>query len=103
MNLVQSPIVSPIPTLGEVVDRLGLLRAEIADLEVIEKQLKQTLSDSGAMQVCGELYKAAVIYSAGRISTDWKSIAEHFTPSRQLVTAYTNQGASFTSVRISSR
>jgi hypothetical protein len=103
MNSVLSPVVSPVLTLGEVVDRLGHLRAELADLEVLEKQFKQTLTDSGETKVVGQLYKAAVIYSAGRITTDWKSIAEHFTPSRQLVTAYTSQGASFTSVRISSR
>ena len=29
-------------TLGEVVDRLGRLRAEIAELEILEKQFKDT-------------------------------------------------------------
>lgn len=103
MNSVLFPVVSPVVTLGEVVDRLGRLRAEIAELEVLEKQFKETLSDSGETKVIGKLYKAAVIYSPGRISTDWKTIAEHFSPSRQLITAHTSQGASFTSVRISSR
>jgi hypothetical protein len=103
MQTVLSPVVSPVITLGEVVDRLGQLRAEIADLEVIADQLKQNLSDSGETKVIGKLYKAAVIYSPGRISTDWKTIAEHFAPSRQLITAHTHQGAAFVSVRISSR
>jgi hypothetical protein len=103
MNSVLKPVVSPVVTLGEVVDRLGRLRAEIAELEILEKQFKDTLSDSGETKVIGKLYKAAVIYSPGRISTDWKTIAEHFSPSRQLITAHTSQGAAFTSVRISSR
>lgn len=100
---VISPVVSPVLTLGEVVDRLGQLRAEIAELETLEKQFKETLSDSCETKVIGKLYKAAIIYSPGRISTDWKTIAEHFSPSRQLVTAHTNQGAAFVSVRITSR
>ena len=103
MQTVLSPVVSPVLTLGEVVDRLGQLRAEIADLEIVADQLKQNLSESGETKVIGKLYKAAVIYSPGRISTDWKTIAEHFSPSRQLITAHTNQGAPFVSVRISSR
>ena len=103
MQNVLSPVVSPVTTLGAVVDRLGQLRAELADLEQVEKQLKTALIESGQDKIIGKLYKAAVIHSPGRISIDWQTIAERFEPSRQLISAHTKQGTPFAAVRISSR
>lgn len=103
MQTVLSPVVSPVTTLGAVVDRLGQLRAELADLEQVEKQLKTALIESGQDKIIGKLYKAAVIHSPGRISIDWQTIAERFEPSRQLIAAHTKQGTPFAAVRISSR
>lgn len=103
MQTVLSPVVSPVTTLGAVVDRLGQLRAELADLEQVEKQLKAALIESGQDKIIGKLYKAAVIHSPGRISIDWQTIAERFEPSRQLIAAHTKQGTPFAAVRISSR
>lgn len=100
---MNAPIVSPLPTLSEVVDRLGSLRAELAELEALEKTLKTTLTDSGCERVEGRLFKAAIVFSAGRFKTDWQTIAERFSPSRQLVAAHTTQGAPFFTVRITSR
>lgn len=98
-----SPSVSPAITVSDAVDQLGFIRAQIADLQATEKQLKAAIEGSGQLRIEGRLYKAAVIPSAGRILIDWKSIAEHFSPSRQLITAHTSQGAAFYAIRISSR
>lgn len=103
MQTVLSPVVSPVTSLGAVVDRLGQLRAEMADLEQVEKQLRAALIESGQDKIIGKLYKAAVIQSLGRFSVDWQTIAERFNPSRQLIAAHTKQGAPFAAVRISSR
>lgn len=97
------PSVSPVPSAADAVDQLGYIRAQIADLQAIEKTLKAAIEAAGTPRIEGRLYKAAVILSAGRISTDWKAVAEHFNPSRQLITAHTSQGTAFSAIRISAR
>lgn len=103
MQTVLSPVVSPVTSLGAVVDRLGQLRAELADLEQVEAQLKAALVESGQDKITGKLYKAAIVQSQGRVSIDWQTIAEKFNPSRQLIAAHTKQGKPFAAVRITSR
>ena len=51
----------------------------------------------------GQLHRAAVSYCPGRDVIDWRAIAEHFAPSRQLITAHTSTGAAFYTVRVSAR
>lgn len=102
MNTI-SPSVSPVITAGEAVDQLGYIRAQIADLQAIEKTLKAAIEAADMPRIEGRFYKAAVILSAGRISTDWQSVANHFNPSRQLITAHTSQGAAFSAIRVSAR
>jgi len=97
------PQVSPVITAAEAVDQLGFIRAQIADLQATEKTLKAAIEAAGTPRIEGRLYKAAVILSAGRISTDWQSVANHFSPSRQLITAHTSQGAAFSAIRVSAR
>lgn len=98
-----SPSVSPVITAAEAVDKLGYIRAQISDLQAIEKTLKAAIEAAGTPKIEGRLYKAAVILSAGRISTDWQSVAAHFNPSRQLITAHTSQGSAFSAIRVSAR
>lgn len=102
---MENQIISPAPaaTLPDAVDQLGFIRAQIADLQEIEKQLKAAIESSEDDKVTGRLYKAAIVRSAGRVSIDWKSIAERFNPSRQLIAAHTSHGAAFTAIRISAR
>lgn len=98
-----SPSVSPVITAAEAVDQLGFIRAQIADLQATEKTLKAAIEAAGTPRIEGRLYKAAVILSAGRVSVDWQSVAEHFSPSRQLITAHTKTGAAFSAIRVSAR
>ena len=65
-----------------------------------EAALKQTLIDTGLQVIEGDMHRASISTSA-RTLTDWAAIAEHFKPSRQLITAHTKQGATFSTVRIS--
>jgi hypothetical protein len=86
-----------------MVDELGGLKARIADLQAREKQLKATLSGCGYEAIDGEQYRASIAWTDGRISIDWRAIAEHFNPSRQLVTAHTSTGEAFATIRVTAR
>jgi len=59
---VQSIPVSPFHNLpaGEVVDQLGAVKAEIAELEAREKALRDELIRRGDHEIDGELYRASV-------------------------------------------
>ena len=85
------------------VDRLAIVKAQLAELAAEEKALKETLIALGLPAVEGTLHRAAVSLTAGRTSIDWRAVAEHFNPSRQLITAHTSQGESFYTVRLSAR
>jgi hypothetical protein len=89
--------------LAAAVDRLALIKAQMAQLIAEEKQLKESLSASGLDAIDGTAHRAAVSHCAGRVSIDWETIAAKFTPSRQLIAAHTSTGAPYTVVRVSAR
>jgi len=89
--------------LGGVADRLGQIKAQLADLKKEEAELKDTLIDSGLAVVEGSFYRVAVTESEGKVLVDWKSIAERFNPSRQLIKANTSKGEAYFTVRVSAR
>ena len=89
--------------LGGVADRLGQIKAQLADLKKEEAKLKQELIDSGLAVVEGSFYRVAVSESEGKVLVDWRKIAEKFSPSRQLVKANTSIGEAYFTVRVSAR
>jgi hypothetical protein len=89
--------------LAAAVDRLALIKAQMAQLSAEEKQLKEALTASGLDAIDGTAHRAAVSHCAGRVSIDWETIAAKFTPSRQLIAAHTSTGAPYTVVRVSAR
>jgi len=89
--------------LAAAVDRLALIKAQIANLKREEDQLKDLLIDSGPESVEGQLHRAALSYCAGRELIDWKTIAAKLVPSRQLIAAHTSTGEPFYTVRVSAR
>lgn len=75
-------------SLIQVVDELGKLRAQIADLTAKEEQLKEALRDSGESEIDGKLFRVTV--SRTNVNTvDWKEVANRLNPSNQLVQAHT--------------
>lgn len=94
---------SNLNVLGGVVDRLAAVKATIADLKAEEAQLKQLLIDSGNSAVDGTAHRASISEVQPRPSIDWRAIAEHFNPSRQLVTAHTTLDAGYFVVRVAAR
>jgi hypothetical protein len=89
--------------LAAAVDRLALIKAQLAELATEEKKLKTLLADSGLKTIEGTMHRAAVSINAGRTVTDWSAIAAKFNPSRQLIAAHTLTGEAFPVVRLSAR
>ena len=98
-----SPVTAKIIHLNlvNIVDELGTVKAEIANLKAREEFLKKALEDSGETAIDGTLFRATVATSQ-RTNIDWKTIAEKLEPSRQLITAHTSVGYT-TAVRVTAR
>lgn len=89
--------------LAAIVDRLGAVKGAIADLKDEEAALKQLLINSGEPIINGQLYRVTVSTVDSRPSIDWRSIAEKFNPSRQLVVANTSYDEPYNVVRVVAR
>lgn len=89
--------------LAATVDRLAEIKAQLAALQLEEEQLKADLIESGAAAIEGTLHRAAITYGTTRTATDWRAVAEHLKPSRQLITAHTTTGKPYDSVKVSAK
>lgn len=89
--------------LAAAVDRLALIKAQMAQLSAEEKDLKESLIAAGLPTIDGTAHRVAVSQCAGRVSIDWETIAAKFSPSRQLIAAHTSTGAPYAVVRVSAR
>ena len=89
--------------LSYVVDRLAMIKAQIAELKAEEATLKESLISSGVTSIEGALHRATVSYRDGSDRVDWQAVADHFHPSRQLITAHTNRGAAYYTVSLHAR
>ena len=81
------------PSLAALTDEIGSIRAEIKRLEAINKQLTDQLKDTGAGKHTGAIYKSTVYAVDPKTTIDWKAVAMHFEPSRQLITAHSSTSA----------
>jgi hypothetical protein len=75
-----------------LIDELGAIDAQIKALTKTSDALKASLKALGEGEYIGTSYKCLVYGSKGRDITDWKTIAEQFNPSYQLITAHTIKG-----------
>lgn len=82
-----------------VVDELGRIQAQIAELRIREKELKGEIFATGDTE--GDLFKAAII-EAERRQVDWKAIAQKLNPSHQLVRAH-SVTKTVTSIKVTAR
>jgi hypothetical protein len=78
------------PSLAALTDEIGSIRAEIKRLEAINKELTEQLKSTGAGKHQGAIYKSTVYAVPEKTTVDWKAVAMHFTPSRQLITAHSS-------------
>ncbi len=99
-TIVAFKTVSPV-WLGDIVDELGQVKAQIANLEKREAELRQAIIDSGESEAEGDLFRATV---SETITTkiDYKAVCEKLGPSTQLLTAHTSHSDRVT-VKVVSR
>jgi hypothetical protein len=88
------------PELAQAVDQLGAIDAQIKALTKQADILKAAIKSQGPERYNGSEFSALVFESEGRTVTDWKSIAEKFEPSRQLITAHTTVGEPVRSIKL---
>ena len=88
------------PELAQAVDQLGAIDSQIKALTKQADILKAAIKAQGPERYNGAEFSALVFESEGRTVTDWKSIAEHFNPSRQLITAHTVTGEASKSIKV---
>jgi hypothetical protein len=83
------------------VDTLGLLLAQIAELEFKANQIKQSLKEDGAGVYEGSMYKANVIIS-NRATVDFKQVfAEYSVPAE--IIARNTKAQEIITVKLTSR
>ncbi len=87
--------------LAAIVDQLGALKAQQADLKKRAGTLQAQLVEAGVTEADGALYRAT-ISTHDVVTVDWKAVAEKLEPSYQLITAHTSV-ADRTTVKIVAR
>lgn len=73
--------------LSTLADEYGKLKAEIADLKLRQKTIKETFESAGVHELEGDLFRCVLSDIAESFGPDWQAIAEKMNPSRQLVAA----------------
>lgn len=86
-----------------IVDRLGHLKAELAELENLEKSLKADLILTGEAAIDGDLFRATVSHCPGRELINWRALAEHLGATEALIKEFTETGMPYSVVRIGAR
>ena len=80
------------PTMQALVDQYGSIDSQIKALTESLNMLKKAIKAQGAGVYTGDIYKLNVFSTPGRETTDWRTVAEHFNPSYQLIKAHTTKG-----------
>jgi hypothetical protein len=87
------------PSLAAYIDEAGALDAEIKQLTKQLDAIKAHIKANGAGEFGGFTFNAKVIEANPVERTDWKTIAERFNPSYQLIAAHTTVSAPVVSIR----
>lgn len=88
--------------LAQIVDELAQVRAQIADLQEVEKNHRAALIAANMPAIDGTLHRVSISQTT-RTVTDWQTIAQRFEPSPQLIRAHTTTSAPSFVVRFTAR
>ena len=77
------------PSLSLMVDELGMLQSQSDALKLQIDTLKKAIKAYGEGRYLGDQFQSLVSSVKGSPNIDWETIANHFLPSRQLITAHT--------------
>ena len=106
-TLARAALMPTAPTavdaLAAKVDRLGAIQAATATLKREADQIRAELEDAGLQDIDGHLYRVNFAQCSGRVTTDWKTIAERLKPSAQLIRAHTTTGEPSTRMTVKAR
>lgn len=83
-----APVISLQPSIDLLVDELGSLQDQAAALKTQIDSLKATIKAQGTGRYLGNRWQSLVSPVAEYKNVDWKSVAAHFNPSHQLITAH---------------
>ena len=100
MSTELTNLLDAIVNANNVPDQLGLVNAQIAELQKLQKELKAWVVTHGE-PISGDFYNATPVFQ-DRDVTDWKAVAAKLQPSRQLIAAHTKHTATV-SVRVTGR
>lgn len=87
------------PTVASLSDELGSITAEIKRLTAQREHISAELKLLGAGRYQGHIFETLVYYTPASPVINWKAVAEHMKPSRQLITAHTSEKAGFLSAK----
>lgn len=85
-----APVISLQPSIDLLVDELGSLQDQAAALAAQIDTIKATIKAQGAGRYLGSRWQSLVSDVAESKRVNWQAVAEHFTPSHQLITAHTS-------------
>jgi hypothetical protein len=83
-----------------IIDELGSIDREIARLKAQRDDMAAIVKLTGSGRYFGQYFEGLVFESKGRTVTNWKAVAEHFSPSRQLIVAHTSTGEPSLSLKV---
>jgi len=88
------------PSIQSIIDELGDMDREIARLKAQRDNMAAIVKLTGEGRYIGQQFEGLVYSSKGRTVTNWKNVAEHFSPSRQLLAAHTTTGEPTLSLKV---
>lgn len=86
-----------------IVDELGQVAAEIAELTARQDALKAELIAAGVDAVEGDLFRATVSLVTPSPRVDWATIAQRLEPSHQLIAAHSHPAKPYHKVLVKAR
>ena len=87
--------------LEDLVDRLGEIKAQIADLADEEKAIKQELIESGESSLDGHWFHASIGHVVKTV-TNWRGIVEYLDPPATLIRKH-SRSTEYDVVRVGAR
>lgn len=90
----------------DTIDRLGQIKAQIADLQAIEKSLSEQLKAQGLGSYEGGLFRATVMEVGSRHTLDTKAAEQKLLEmgvTHQWMTAHRKTVSGYTCVKVSAR
>ena len=88
------------PNIQSIIDEIGDIDREIGRLKAQRDDMAAIVKLTGEGRYIGQHFEGLVYSSKGRTTTDWKTIAQHFSPSRQLLAAHTTTGEPSLSLKV---